>query len=154
VNRTPVEQLRTKIAQSRLNDEKNALSAEQATSYWNRAACIRLGKYRVKRPLWSPRSAIARSRSDGGALLLVGVAMRILALRRSLHISHQGPRNLRCLSQNKESHIPRIHLNDRWSRRALAGRACIHLGLASVFVLYWIARSEESDLERIFGELI
>jgi protein-S-isoprenylcysteine O-methyltransferase Ste14 len=24
---------------------------------------------------------------------------------------------------------------------------------ASVFVLYWIARSEESDLERIFGEL-
>ena len=23
---------------------------------------------------------------------------------------------------------------------------------ASVFVLYWIARSEESDLERIFGE--
>jgi len=51
----------------------------------------------------------------------------------SPHISHQGPCHLRCLCQNMTSYLPRIHLHDRRSRRALAGRACSHLGLCKRF---------------------
>ncbi|MGD0717229.1 MAG: methyltransferase [Halobacteriota archaeon] len=91
--------------------------------------------------------------ATGGALLLVGVAMRILAFKEipsTYHIKglvtsgvYAKTRNLIYLG-----FILMIFGVAVLSRGVLA----FIWAFASVFVLYWIARSEESDLERIFGE--
>jgi protein-S-isoprenylcysteine O-methyltransferase Ste14 len=89
----------------------------------------------------------------GGALLLVGVAMRILALKEipsTYHIKDLVTSGVHAKTRNP------IYLG---FVLMIVGVAVLSRGVlafiwafASVFVLYWIARSEESDLERIFGE--
>ena len=90
----------------------------------------------------------------GGALLLVGVAMRILAFKEipsTYHIKGLVTSGVYAKTRNP------IYLG---FILMFVGVAVLSRGVlafiwafASVFVLYWIARSEESDLERIFGEL-
>ena len=67
-----------------------------------------------------------------GALLLVGVAMRILAFK-EIPSTYHIKGLVTVFMPNMKSYIPRIHLHDRRSRRALAGRARTHLGLCKRF---------------------
>jgi len=128
-------------------------SAEQTTSCGNRAAGARLGqasccafamissfRHRWPRSDWW-RAAVRR-----------GSDAHFSVQGDALNISHQRPCHLRCSCQNKESHISGfIFLIVRVAVLSRGVRALIW-AFASVFVLYWIARSEESDLERIFGK--
>jgi|ERR1035437_8641228 protein-S-isoprenylcysteine O-methyltransferase Ste14 len=89
----------------------------------------------------------------GGTLLLVGVAMRILAFQEIPSIYHI--KGLVTSGVYAKTRNP-IYLG---FILMIVGVAVLSQGVlafiwafASVFVLYWIARSEESDLERIFGE--
>jgi protein-S-isoprenylcysteine O-methyltransferase Ste14 len=89
----------------------------------------------------------------GGALLLVGVAMRILAFKEipsTYHIKGLVTSGVYAKTRNP------IYLG---FVLMIVGVAVLSRGVlafiwafASVFVLYWAARSEESDSERIFGE--
>jgi Putative protein-S-isoprenylcysteine methyltransferase len=89
----------------------------------------------------------------GGTLLLVGVAMRILAFQEIPSIYHI--KGLVTSGVYAKTRNP-IYLG---FILMIVGVAVLSQGVlafiwafASVFVLYWIARSEEIDLERIFGE--
>jgi protein-S-isoprenylcysteine O-methyltransferase Ste14 len=89
----------------------------------------------------------------GGALLLVGVAMLILAFKEipsTYHIKGLVTSGVYAKIRNP------IYLG---FVLMVVGVAVLSRGVlafiwafASVFVLYWTARSEESDSERIFGE--
>ncbi|MGD0172078.1 MAG: methyltransferase [Halobacteriota archaeon] len=91
--------------------------------------------------------------ATGGALLLVGVAMRILAFKEipsTYHIKGLVASGVYAKTRNP------IYLGFIFM---IVGVAMLSRGVLAliwaftcVCVLYWIARSEESDLERIFGE--
>ena len=89
----------------------------------------------------------------GGALLLVWVAMHIVAFKEIPPTYHiKGPLTSGGYAKTRNP----IYLG---FILMIVGIAVLSRGVlafiwafASVFVLYWIARSEESDLERIFGE--
>jgi protein-S-isoprenylcysteine O-methyltransferase Ste14 len=133
--------------------EKNALSAEQTTSCGNRAAGARLASIAlsVRYDLLVPSSLALEV--TGGALLLVGVSMRILTFKEipsTYHIKglvtsgvYTKTRNPICLG---------FIFMIVGVAVLLRGVLALIWAFTSVFVLYRIARSEESDLERIFGE--